>query len=407
MGTGSGVYKQVAYKSEGTNYGTMPAAAGAQALRRVTSSLDLTKDTYQSNEIRPDLQVSDFRHGLRKVGGTISGELSAKTYGDFIAAALKKDFVAGVNVSGASITVGGVAGAWTITRAAGSWLTDGVKIGDVVRLTAGAFNANNLNKNVLVTAVTALALTGVTLNGTAMTAEGPIASAALTVFGKKTMVPQSGHTDKSFSIEHWHPDVGATGASEVYTGCKVTKITFTLPASGMATIAVEFGGRDATPGTAQYFTSPTPVTVTGVMAAVNGVVKVGAATGGTITSASIEISSAQSSEQGIGSNVADQVATGRVIVTGQVTAKFDSTMLRDAFYNETETSAYLAFTADNTANSDFIAFAINRLKVNGASKDDGEKILIQTIPFQALLNTDGGANQPEDLTTIAIQDSAV
>jgi hypothetical protein len=406
MGTGSGVYKQVTYKVE-TTYGVMPSAASAQSLRRVTSSLDLTKDTYQSNEIRPDFQVSDFRHGLRKVGGSISGELSAKTYGDFVAAAVKKDFVAGVSVAGASITVGGAAGAWTVTRAAGSWLTDGVKIGDVVRLTAGAFNANNLNKNIQVTAVTALGLTGVTLNGTSMTAEGPIASATLTVVGKKTMVPQSGHTDKSFSIEHWHPDVGATGASEVFSGCKVSKVTFTLPASGMATIAVEFSGKDATPGTAQYFTSPTPVTVTGVMAAVNGVVKVGAATGGTITSASIEIACAQSSEPGIGSNVADQVATGRVIVTGQVTAKFDSTALRDAFYNETETSAYLAFTADNTANSDFIAFAINRLKVNGASKDDGEKILIQTIPFQALLNADGGAGQPEDLTTIAIQDSAV
>jgi len=406
MGTGSGVYKQVTYKVE-TTYGVMPAAASAQSLRRTTSSLDLTKDTYQSGEIRPDFQVSDFRHGLRKVGGTISGELSAKTYGDFIAAAVKKDFVAGVSVNGASITVGGTAGAWTITRAAGSWLTDGVKIGDVVRLTAGAFNANNLNKNVQVTAVTALGLTGITLNGSSMTAEGPIASATLTVVGKKTMVPQSGHTDKSFSVEHWHPDVGATGASEVFTGCKVSKVTFTLPSSGMATIAVEFSGKDATPGTAQYFTSPTSVTVTGVMAAVNGVVKVGSATGGTITSASIEISCAQSSEPGIGSNVADQVATGRVIVTGQVTAKFDSTMLRDAFYNETETSAYLAFTADNTGSSDFIAFAINRLKVNGASKDDGEKVLIQTIPFQALLNSDGGANQPEDLTTIAIQDSAV
>lgn len=406
MGTGSGVYKQVTYKAE-TTYGVMPAAASAQALRRVTSSIDLTKDTYQSNEIRPDFQVSDFRHGLRKVGGTINGELSAKTYGDFIAAAVKKDFVAGVSVAGASITVGGVAGAWTITRAAGSWLSDGVKIGDVVRLTAGAFNANNLNKNVQVTAVTALGLTSITLNGSSMTPEGPIASATLTVVGKKAMVPQSGHIDRSFSIEHWHPDVGATGASEVFTGCKVSKVTFTLPSSGMATIAVEFSGKDATPGTAQYFTSPTPVTVTGVMAAVNGVVKVGTATGGTITSASIEISCAQSSEPGIGSNVADQVATGRVIVTGQVTAKFDSTMLRDAFYNETETSAYLAFTADNTASSDFIAFAINRLKVNGASKDDGEKVLIQTIPFQALLNTDGGANQPEDFTTIAIQDSAV
>jgi len=406
MGTGSGVYKQVTYKSEGANYGVIPTAASAQSLRRVTSSLELTKDTYQSNEIRPDFQVADFRHGMRKVGGSIGGELSAKTYADFIAAALKKDFVAGVAVASASITVGGTTGAWTITRAAGSWLTDGVKLGDVVRLTAGAFNANNLNKNVQVTNVTATVLTGITLNGTNMQAEGPIASATLTVFGKKTMVPQSGHTDKSFSIEHWHPDVGATGASEVFSGCKVSKVTFTLPATGMATIAVEFVGKDSTPGTAQYFTSPTPVSVTGTMAAVNGVVQVGSASGGTITSASIEISCAQSNEPGIGSNVADQVATGRVIVTGQITAKFDSTALRDAFYNETETSAYLAFTADSSANSDFIGFAINRLKVNGASKDDGEKILIQTIPFQALLNTDGGAGKSEDLTTIAIQDSA-
>jgi len=402
MGVASGVYKQVAYKSEGANYGVAPAAAAAQSMRRVSSSLSLAKDTYQSGEIRPDFQVADFRHGLRKVGGSISGELSAKTYADFIAAALKKDFVAGVTVTGASITVGGTAGAWTITRAAGSFLTDGVKIGDVVRLTAGAFNAANLNKNIQVTGLTATVLTGVVLNGSALTAEGPIASAAVTVIGKKTMIPQAGHTDKSFAIEHWHPDVPA---SELFTGCKVSKITFTLPATGMATVAVEFTGRDATPGSAQYFTNPTPVTVTGTMAAVNGVVKVGTATGGTITSASIEISAAQSSEPGIGSNVAEQVATGRVIVTGQITAKFDSTALRDAFYNETEVSAYMAFTADNSANSDFIAFSMGRLKINGADKDDGEKILIQTIPYQALLNTAGGATVATDLTTIAIQDS--
>lgn len=402
MGTASGVFKQVTYKVE-TQYGVMPAAAAAQAMRRVTSSLDLTKDTYQSNEIRPDFQVGDMRHGLRKVGGTIAGELSAKTYGDFFAAALKKDFTAGVTVTGASITVGGTAGAWTITRAAGSFLTDGIKVGDVVRLTAGAFNAANLNKNIQVSAVTAMMLTGVVLNASALVAEGPIASATVAVIGKKTLVPQSGHTDKSFSIEHWHPDVPA---SEVYTGCKVTKISLSLPATGMATISVEFGGKDVTGGAAQYFVTPTPVTVTGTMAAVNGVVKVGNATGGTITSASIEISCAQSSEPGIGSNTADQVATGRVIVTGQITAKFDSTALRDAFYNETEVSAYLAFTADNSANSDFIAFSMGRLKLNGASKDDGEKILIQTIPFQALLNGAGGAAAATDMTTIAVQDSA-
>lgn len=402
MGTASGVYKQVTIKPEVT-YGLIPAQAGAQAMRRVTSSLSLSKDAYQSNEMRPDFQVADFRHGLRKVGGTLAGEMSAKTYADYIAAALKKDFVAGVSVAGASITVGGVVGAWTITRAAGSWLTDGVKVGDVGRLTAGVFNAANLNKNMQVTAVTALVLTAVVLNASVLVPEGPIAAATFACPGKKTFAPQAGHTDKSFSIEHWHPDVPA---SEVFSGCKVNKISFNLPATGMATISIEFTGKDATPGVAQYFTAPTAVTVTGTMAAVNGVVRIGSAAGGTITSATIDISCAQSSEPGIGSNTTDQVATGRIIVTGQITAKFDSTAQRDAFYNETEVSAALAFTADNSAASDFIAFTMNRLKLNGADKDDGEKILIQTIPFQALLNIVGGAALATDLTTISVQDSA-
>jgi Phage tail tube protein len=402
MGAASGVFKQVTYKAE-TTYGVMPAAAAAQAMRRVTSSLNLSKDNYQSNEIRTDFQVSDLRHGLRKVGGTISGELSAKTYADFIAAALKKDFVAGASATGLSITIGGTAGAWTITRAAGSWLTDGVKIGDVVRLTAGAFNASNLNKNILVTGLTATVITGVVLNASTLTTEGPIASATLTVFGKKTCVPQTGHTDKSFSIEHWHPDVPA---SEVFTGCKVSKVSFSLPATGMATTSVEFAGKDATPSNAQYFISPTAATTTGCMAAVNGVVMVGGVSGGTITGMTLDISSAQSGEPGIGSNTTDQQATGRVIVTGQITAKFDSVALRDAFYNETEISAYAVFTANNSANSDFVGFSIGRLKLTGADKDDGEKILIQTIPFQALLNVNGGVALASDLTTISVQDSA-
>jgi len=401
MGQASGVFKQVTYKVE-TTYGVMPAAGAAQAMRRVTSSLDMTKDTYQSAEMRPDFQMADFRHGLRKVAGTINGELSAKTYVDFLAAVLKKDFVAGASVTGASFTIAGSAGAWTITRAAGSWLTDGVKVGDVVRLTAGAFNPANLDKNIQVTALTATVLTGIVLNASALVAQGPITAATLAVIGKKAFTPQSNHTDKSFSIEHWHPDVPS---SEVFTGLKVSKMTFTLPATGMATVAVEFVGKDVVPGVAQYFVNPTPVTVTGTMAAVNGVVKVGNATGGTVTSATIEITAAQSSEPGIGSNTADQASTGRVIVTGQITAKFDSTSLRDAFYNETETSAYLAFTSDNSAASDFMAFSLSRLKLNGAAKDDGEKILIQTIPFQALLDINGGAGKATEMTTLSIQDS--
>ena len=402
MGTASGIFKQVTYKKE-VVYGTVPVAAAAQAMRNVQSTLDMSKDTYQSNEKRSDFQVADFRHGLRKVAGAISGELSAKTYADFIAAILKKDFVAGVAVAGASVTIGGVAGAWTIGRAAGSFLTDGIKVGDVVRLTAGVFNAANLNKNILVTAVVAAQLTGVVLNASALVPEGPIAAATVAVFGKKSMIPQTGHTDNSYAVEHWFPEVPA---SEVFTGCKPTKISFGLPSTGMATISVEFAGKDAVPAGAQYFTNPTPLTTTGTMAAVNGVLRIANTVVANVTGLSIDMTSAQSGEAAVGSNTVAFQAPSKVVVTGQFTATFDSVALRDAFYNETEISLYAVFTSDNTAAADFVGFALSRMKLGGASKDDGDKTLIQTLPFQALLNLGGGAGKDTELTTIAIQDSA-
>ena len=93
MAQASGVFKQLKYKVE-SSYGTVPAAASAQALRRVTSDLSLNKDVYSSNEIRTDQQVADMRHGVRRVTGTIAGELSPLTYSDFMAAAVRKAWAA-------------------------------------------------------------------------------------------------------------------------------------------------------------------------------------------------------------------------------------------------------------------------------------------------------------------------
>jgi len=197
-----GSLKQVAIKAE-TTYGTIPAASGAQLLRRVTSTVDLTKETYASNELRTDFQIADFRHGVRSVAGSLNGELSPGTYKDFFSYALKRDFAAVTATTGASITIAGSGPTYTVTRAAGSWLTDGYKNGMVIRLSVGTFNAANINKNLLIVDITsATALTVIPLNGVAMVAEGPIASATITATGKSTFVPTTGHTDKSFTLEH-------------------------------------------------------------------------------------------------------------------------------------------------------------------------------------------------------------
>ena len=402
MALATGVFKQLAYKVEST-YGALPAAASAQALRRVSSSLDLSKDTYQSNEIRTDLQVADFRHGVRRVKGSISGELSAKTYSDFIAAALKRDFAAVSAISGASITIAGSGPTYTVTRAAGSFLTDGVKLGDIIRLSVGTLNALNINKNLMVVTLTATVATVIVVNATAMFAEGPIASTTVTVFGKKTFVPTSGHTDKSYSIEHWYSDVAQ---SETFRGCKVQKVAVQLPPSGMATIGIDFTGMDVTTGTVQYFTSPTAATTSGVLAAVNGVVRLNGITVAILTGLNFTIDCGTTGDAVVGQNVVPNQFPGSVKVSGQATAYFQDATLRDVFLNETEVDLYAVFTSSSAATAEFVQFAFPRIKLGGASKNDGQGGLVQTLPFTALYNSAGGAGISSEATTISVQDSA-
>lgn len=413
MPIAAGLFKQVAYKVE-TTFGTAPGQSGGQLLRRIQSTIDLSKETYASNEKRTDFQIADFRHGVRRVQGQIQGELSPKTYSDLFGIALKRDFAAVTALSGLSLTIAGTGPTYTVTRGAGSWLTDGLKVGDVIRLTTGALNAANLNKNLLVVDVqSATACTVIPLNGVALVAEGPITGCGVSWPGKKTFIPTSGHTDKSFAIEHWYPDL--PNQSELFLGCKIAKVSMSLPPTGIATVSFDVMGQDLADTQAkrggvatssQYFTSPTTVTTTGVLAAVNGLLRVGGSTVATVTGLTVEIAPAYTGDPVVGANTIPQLFPGKVSVSGQFTAYFDSVTLRDAFVNETEIDLIAAFTADNSATADFITVALPRIKVGSANKDDGDGGIVQTFQFQALLDNSGGAGTKTERTTLSIQDSA-
>jgi hypothetical protein len=68
---------------------------------------------------------------------------------------VRRAFTSVTAITGISITIAGAGPTYTVTRSAGSWLTDGIKFGQCGRLTAGAFNAANLNKNLAVISLTA------------------------------------------------------------------------------------------------------------------------------------------------------------------------------------------------------------------------------------------------------------
>lgn len=401
MPISSGVAKTVRYKKEAT-WGVLPGATGAQLLRRVSSDVSLVKDTYQSAEIRSDYQIADFRHGVRRVEGTINGEISPLTYVDFFAAALRQAFQTAAT-TGALTNVTAAEAAPQFVRAAGSFLTDGFKIGDVIRWTGWTAPADvNNAKNFLITALTATDMSGIFLDGSLVVAKASGDSVTGLLRGKKTWVPSTGHTDDSFTIEHWHADITQ---SERYTGCKINQIALQLPPTGIATIATQMVGKDMADGTAEYFTTPTAETTSGVIASVNGAIYVGGTKIALLTGLTITIAGNMTQEPVVGSNTYPDIFEGRVVVTGQMTAFFEDGTLRDYFVDETEVSIYGVFTTGNSPDSEFISFVLPRVKAGGSSKDDGEKGLVQTIPFQALLNSAGGTAVNSLKTTISIQDS--
>ena len=298
MPIAQGTQKVVAYRLE-TVGGTPPGTTGGRQIRCVTADFNLVKDAFESGEIRADRQMADFRHGIRSAEGSISGELSAGTYNDFIGSLLARNFTATALGAAVSITVTTAAGVSQFVRTTGSWITSGFEVGMVIRGTGFTAPADN-NKNFLVTAVTALNLSVVALNGVHAVAQPTAASVTFTSPGGRTFVPLTGHTDQSYSIEQWFPDVPA---SELYTGMKVNSLAVSLPATGLTTVDVGFAGRDlGLRGTTQYYVSPTAQNTNGIFAAVNGAVMVNGQRVALITSADFTVERATENAVVVGSN---------------------------------------------------------------------------------------------------------
>lgn len=401
MAISSGVAKRVAYKKE-TSFGVLPGPTTAKVLRRVTSDFNLTKEVYESSEIRQDYQVAVMNHGVRSASGSINGELSPGTYTDFIGSVIAKDFTTGAALTGLSITIAASGSLFTVARASGSWLTDNIKVGDIAALTAGTFNAANLNNNLLVVAVTALTLTVKVLSTTSLVAEGPIASTAFTVRGKKSEVPLTGHTNQSYAIEEWYSDIAQ---SEVFGGMKVSDVAVSLPSTGFATIDLTFSGKDLTSkGTSAYYTSPASASTTGVVAAVNGAVIVNGLPVAVITDASFTIARAIESGTVVGSNSVVDLFTGNITASGSLSVYFENAAFRDFFDNETEVSVVLAMTTSGDKAADGVSFCMPRVKFSDFSKSESQTNVTASSNFTALLNTITTAGLPA--TTISVQDTA-
>ena len=402
MSKSQGVNKRVAYKKESA-WGELPGATGAKVVRRVSADFNLTKDSYESGEIRTDKMTADLRHGVRSADGSINGELSPSAYSDFMASVVARDFTAVTGVVGAEVTIAASGTNFTITRTAGDYLADGIRVGQVVRLTGAGLNAANVGNNLLVIAVSALVITVQVLSSVTLIPEGPITPVGIAPVGKQTYVPKTGHTEDSYTVEQMYVDVAQ---SEVYTGLKVQDVNVQLPATGLVTADISFLGKDLTQtGTTEYFTTPTAAGTNGIFASVQGALLVNGSAAACITSADFTISRALEAAQCVGSNSASEIFSGRITVTGNLSAYFSDATLRDYFNAESLVTIVLALTTSEAKDAQTMTFVMPAVKFSSFSAADAELGITQSIGFTSLLNTvtTGGLID----SVIQIQDSTM
>jgi hypothetical protein len=398
-----GINKITVLKQQ-TGLGVPATGTGGQVLRRKTSVAKKSRATYTNDEIVQHQQSTGVNLGTASTSWDFDGLLSPGTYAVPLQSLLRKVFTAGAATAAAAITIAGAGPTYTVTRGTGSYLTDGVKVGDVVTLGGGSFNAANAGNNLLVAALTPTAATVVTVNGSALVAEGPVAGGVMSVAGKKSLVPMTGHTDTLFTVEEWYGDLSK---SELFPDLRIGQADIGLPASGNATIKLASQGLGVrTRGNAQVLTNPAAATTTPVLTAVRGVVLANGMPQQGITSISLTIK-ANLAEVGpvTGSNFNPDMSRGRVEVTGTFSALFDNTTLGTLYDNETVTSLVAVMAADTTNGADFVAINLSAIKLTDDAPDDGEKAIVRTYPFTAQLNAAGGVALASDMTILSIQDS--
>ena len=381
-----------------------PGASGGQIMRRISSTLNLSKDAYQSEEVRADRQIADFRHGIRRVTGNVSGDLSPATWFPFFEAVDRSTSAAPLALSEAELTSVAADNATAkFTFAGGDPVALGLRVGDVVRFTNLSEPLNN-SRNFLVVSF------GGTSNREVTVFPAPTTMGADTSFnlarpGRTTAPPTTSHVSRKFAFEEYSADVNVT---RLFKECRIGGYRLTLPATGIARVEFSVLGRDMevlTGPDAPFFTAPTAATTTGSLAAVNGLLRVNDTAVGVVTGIDIAHDLSATADAVVGQNFVPEIFLGRNNVNGTVTAFFENATLINNFTNEDEVSILAMLTTSNAADADAMAIFLPRVKFGGADRQTaGEGGQVITMPFQALRY--GGSAAGVVDSTIRIHDTA-
>lgn len=369
----------IAYKVESV-FATPPAAGGATRFRPNSGGIKLARANIAPGEIRSDGMTSMARLGSKSTSGGYVGDASVGTFDGLLEAALRGTYTAAVVITqatGTSVTAtAGPPG--TIVRAAGSWITDGVRVGDVVRLNATGGPAGNNNRNLRVTGVSALTLT---VAETLIVDATPRTTFTLTI-SKKLFQPST-PVRRSFTFEEYDIDVDLT---EQAIGQRVSSLKVTGGPDGMCTFEFGLVGADInalTTGTSPFYTTPT-LSTTIALTMADATIRFGGVDVLTLTAFELTYDLTAKTLPVIGSIITPDVFENPSVVSGSISGvRSDFTNLT-RFTSETELELQVLMVEPESEPKDFISLFLPRIKLTGLDKSiGGDGAMIETMPFMA------------------------
>jgi len=388
------------------NVGVDEAAGGGAAkitlstLRATGRQLDLTKDTLESEEVRPTRQFADVRHGFNQVEGSPGYELSLVSYDDMIRGNLSGDWVTPADVTGQDMTVGvPTAGQSTIGSTLGAYTTAGYRPGDLISNNTFANAGNNAVFRILSVAGDGSTIVIDDPDLVTVTEAGSVG--VVTYPGERMDI---GLVLRTFTFEQRFDDIIQF---REYNGCTINDMAWSIsPESIVGGTFGILGMRSEAMGPSIIAEAPVPAPLTTPFAAFDGRLYEGGVQNFVVSGVDFSIENNRTLEAVVGDKFSPGVFEGRCSITGTLTAFLRGSSLYNKFFSETDSSLFIKL-QEPADPASFMNIVMPRVKYTSSDMDPPtEGPVPLNMAFRALEATVEGIGEGNSAaTSIWIQKS--
>jgi hypothetical protein len=359
--------EQSAFGTTTTTLTVIPVVAGAV--------LNLAKETFRSNVLRPDRQSGAVRHGQRNCTGNMPFELRYADFNTMLEGMLFGDWV--TSTSALTSTTINITNSNEVVWSS-SWVASSFTTYDWVQISGAGESANNV-----VAEITARTGTTLTLGQCALTTEA--AGESITVTRKNVLA--NGTTRHFYTVQDSQEDSGF-----YLLGQDLVNNTWdlTIPPSNIVTGNSAWVGADLTPSTTTAQASPTAASSNDPFAGIDasGAVFEGGSAIAYITELRMEGNNNVAPKFAVGNETPRLIQYQRFALSGSATVFFESLALYNKFKNETETSFCIKLTDPDSQTQVWYIPLVKYTNVNKSS--DGEGVFSLTLDWQASPDDDRG-----------------